>query len=76
MAIRIHDVLDYLDHHPLCAECDDVKTLLGRIREIYVSHNNTAGEQVCAICAEREQAAFEQGIVVGMQLMTEVNWVR
>lgn len=28
---------------------------------------------VCDLCLEHEQLAFSQGIVAGMQLMTEVN---
>lgn len=74
MAIKIQDVLDHLERHPICDQCGDVKTLLGMIREIYVFYNKT--ETPCALCREREQVAFEQGVVVGMQLMTEVNWVQ
>ena len=73
MAIKIKDVLDYLDQHPICSECGDVKTLLEVIREVYVFYNGTEGD---SLCREREQVAFEQGVVVGMQLMTEVNWVQ
>lgn len=28
---------------------------------------------VCALCESHEQLAFSQGILVGMQLMTEIN---
>lgn len=33
-------------------------------------------ELVSGLCMEQEQLAFSHGIVVGMQLMTEVNFLR
>ena len=66
MAIKIQDVLDYLERHPICDKCGDVKTLLGMVREIYIFYSNAETEPTCALCREREQVAFEQG----------VNWVQ
>lgn len=30
---------------------------------------------ICDLCASHEVVAFSQGVLVGMQLMTEVNWL-
>lgn len=30
---------------------------------------------VCDLCMEHEQTAFSQGILTGMLLMTEINWI-
>ena len=99
MAIHIHEVLDYLDVHPIGLHEGGVKSLMEMLHDIYVDYNEIDSEElrnlsrnlhhilsdlskdaqstvfdtVGALCAEHEVLAFSHGIVVGMQLMTEVN---
>ena len=39
MAVRIDQVLEYLDHHPVCYYADNVESLLGMLSDIYTRHN-------------------------------------
>lgn len=39
MPIHIHQVLDYIDTHPVVREADSVPALLGMLHDIFAEHN-------------------------------------
>ena len=99
MPIHIHQILDYLDTHPIMQEADSMPSLLEQLHGIFAAHHSfdsPALQQfleklrrslamlsqteydavlslVCSLCLEQEQAAFSQGFLAGMLLMSEVN---
>ena len=40
MSIKINQVLDYLDTHPICQQADNMESLLEMLSDIYLSHSN------------------------------------
>ncbi len=46
MSIHIHQVLDYLDTHPICREADSMDSLLERIHDIYALNNHLDSEEI------------------------------
>ena len=39
MAVRIDQLIEYLDSHPICYYADNVESLLGMLYDIYTKHN-------------------------------------
>ena len=46
MAVRIDQVLEYLDHHPVCYYADDVESMLGMLYDIYEKHNTVSSDKL------------------------------
>lgn len=69
----LHDV--YMEYNTIDSE--ELHNLFRNLHHILsglsTDARNTVFDTVCALCAEHEVLAFSHGIVVGMQLMTEVN---
>ena len=49
MAVKIDQVLEYLDHHPICYYADNVDSLLEMLYEIYARHNAINSEELGAL---------------------------
>ena len=72
MSISVHEMLDYLDVHPVRNHEGDAESLLKMLLTLYSQYNTVSfGENEL----QGEELAFAQGILVGMHLMTELRTV-
>lgn len=69
----LHEV--YTMHNSIDSE--KMRSLFGQLRPVLDMLPAKTADMlvslVCDLCMEHEQLAFSQGVLVGMQLMTEVN---
>lgn len=58
---------------------EEIRHLFGDLGQLLDSVSTGDAKRIlsviCDLCASREVVAFSQGVLVGMQLMTEVNWL-
>ena len=71
MAVSIHEMLDYLDTHPVRNYEGTPTTLLKMLHELYTVYNTRPSGDTLE--KDAEELAFAQGIMVGMHLMTELR---
>ena len=72
MSVSVHEMLDYLDVHPVRNHKGDAETLLKMLLDLYSQYNIISlGEE----SLQGEELAFAQGILVGMHLMSELRTV-
>ena len=71
MAVSIHEMLDYLDTHPVRNYEGTPTTLLKMLHELYTVYNTQPSGDTWE--KDGEELAFAQGIMVGMHLMTELR---
>lgn len=74
MSVSVHEMLDYLDIHPVRNHEGDATTLLQMLYRLYAVYNTmppiqSKDGEMCG-----EELAFAQGIMVGMHLMSEL-WI-
>ena len=73
MAISVHEMLDFLDTHPVRNHEGNATTLMNMLHQLYREYNTL--QPICCEAGklQGEELAFAQGIMVGMHLMTELN---
>lgn len=71
----LHDA--YIAHNSIDSE--EIHAIFRKLDSYLANFPIGASEElnrlVCSLCMEHEVLAFSHGIVVGMQLMTEVNYL-
>ena len=71
MSVSVHEMLDYLDTHPVRNYEGTPTTLLKMLHVLYTMYNTHPSEGTWR--KDAEELAFAQGIMVGMHLMTELR---
>lgn len=56
MSVCLDQVLDYLDHHPICYYADDVESLLGMLYDVYAKHNTISSAELECLWKNMEAA--------------------
>ena len=58
---------------------EEIRRLIGQVVEITgplpTKKEDALFETICQLCGEHERLAFSHGILLGMKLMTEINWL-
>ena len=54
MAVRIDQVLDYLNTHPICYFAEGMDSLLEMLYTVYTIHNNIDSEEIQKLCDDTE----------------------
>ena len=49
MSIHIHQVMDYLDTHPVCQQTDNMESLLEILYDVYISHNDGNSQEILSL---------------------------
>ena len=75
MAVSVHEMLDYLDVHPVRNYEGNATTILKMLYEMYAAYNTHSPAGCEAGELQGEALAFAQGILVGLHLMTELRTV-
>lgn len=52
MSIHIHDVLDYMDEHPVCCHNGSVDSVLEMIHEAYIANNSIDSQRIRSLFQE------------------------
>lgn len=73
MAVYVHEMLDYLDVHPVRNYQGTADMLLKMLCRLYAEYNTQPPVDDCRLSGE--ELAFAQGILVGMHLMSELRTV-